>query len=237
MNKNIKIILGITYLISFSLLFYLIFSYVDLKDLTSYKFIRENSLILVDIKNNNLIIFSIIFIIFSIIWILLLGFATPLALASGFIFGQWLGTIISLVSLTAGCTLLYLLAQIYFKEIIIKHIEPKIKKYKKLFNENEFLYFTIFRFCGGAGIPFCIQNILPVIFNMKIINYFFASLIGLTPVLFITNALGQGIKNVLSKNQNIYFIDIISDPNIFMPIAAFITIILISIFIKKFFFK
>ena len=97
--------------------------------------------------------------------------------------------------------------------------------------------FTIFRFCGGAGIPFCIQNILPVIFNMKIINYFFASLIGLTPVLFITNALGQGIKNVLSKNQNIYFIDIISDPNIFMPIAAFITIILISIFIKKFFFK
>ena len=54
---------------------------------------------------------------------------------------------------------------------------------KDLFKKNEFLYFLIYRFIGG--LPFFIHNTLPVIFNVKIVNYFFGTLIGMIPQLFI----------------------------------------------------
>ena len=39
-----------------------------------------------------------------------------------------------------------------------------------------FIIFFIYRFVGGLGVPFGLQNILPVIFNMKKFNYFFSSM-------------------------------------------------------------
>ena len=80
-----------------------------------------------------------------------------------------------------GCTLLYTFANMYFKEYIFKYINRKISNLIFLFNKNEFLYFLIFRIVGG-GIPFAIQNVLPVVFNMKVRNYFYATLIGLVPL-------------------------------------------------------
>ena len=136
MNKKLKLTIGAIYLFCFLALFYLLFTYLDLKDLSSYSYIKSNSQILKDFKDDNLILFSLIFFVGSIIWILLLGFASPLAILAGFIFGQWYGTIISVLSFTFGCTLLYILANLYFKELIISHLENKISKYKELFKIN-----------------------------------------------------------------------------------------------------
>ena len=37
-----------------------------------------------------------------------------------------------------------------------------------------FYYFFIYRFIGGLGVPFGLQNLIPILFGMKKINYFFA---------------------------------------------------------------
>ena len=233
MNKKLKLIIGAIYLFCFMALFYILFTYLDLKDLSSYSYIKTKSQILNDFKENNLILFSLIFFVGSIIWILLLGFASPLAILSGFIFGQWYGTLISIFSFTFGCTLLYVLANLYFKKIIINHLEGRISKYKKLFKINELLYFMIFRFVGGGGMPFCIQNILPVIFDMKIKNYFYASLIGLAPIIFIINSLGSGIEEMIGVKDEIKYQDVILNPSIYWPLISFLVILFISLFIKK----
>ncbi len=237
MNKKLKLTIGAIYLFCFLALFYLLFTYLDLKDLSSYSYIKSNSQILKDFKDDNLILFSLIFFVGSIIWILLLGFASPLAILAGFIFGQWYGTIISVLSFTFGCTLLYILANLYFKELIISHLENKISKYKELFKINELIYFMIFRFVGGGGMPFCIQNILPVIFDMKTKNYFYASLIGLTPTVFIINSLGSGIEKMIGENDSIKYQNVISSPSIYWPLIGFLIILILSFFIKKKLFK
>ncbi|MDA9090251.1 VTT domain-containing protein [Pelagibacteraceae bacterium] len=237
MDKKLKLIIAFIYMFCFVALFCVLFSYLDLKDLSSYSYIKVNSEALKDLKNSNLLLFSIIFLIFSIIWILLLGFASPLAILSGFLFGQWYGTIISIISFTIGCTLLYLLANLYFKNLIVNYLENRISKYKNLFNKNEFYYFMLFRFAGGAGLPFCIQNVLPVIFDMKVKNYFYASLIGLIPSIFVINALGAGIEKLIGNSDEIKYQDIISSPSIYWPLAGFVVILIISIFIQKKIFK
>ena len=41
---------------------------------------------------------------------------------------------------------------------------------------------------------FGIQNVLPVIFNMRIKNYFYATFLGLVPTIFIICSIGKVLK-------------------------------------------
>ena len=78
----------------------------------------NNRDLIINFKQNNFLFVISIFFIFSIIWVLMLGFGIPVALLGGFIFGKWLGTIIVSVSLTVGATLLYIFANFFLKELI-----------------------------------------------------------------------------------------------------------------------
>ena len=176
MTKNVKIAIGLIYILCLGLILYGFFIFIDITQLNDYSYIRDKTQFLISIKDQNPLWFTIIFFLFTIIWILLLGFATPISLISGFIFGKYFGTLVSVLGFTIGCTLLYILANQYFKDLIREKFSSRIIKFKDLFNKNEFLYFMIFRFAGGGGTPFAIQNLLPALFNMKVKNYFFFNL-------------------------------------------------------------
>ena len=236
MNLKLKLLIGTVYLICFSALMLTVFSYFDFKDLSDVSFFKNNQQLLNNFKSENTFLLLILFSIFSIIWIILLGFGTPLALLSGFIFGKWLGTLISVISFSLGATLLYCLANFFFKDFIKKKLSSRIEKFINLFNENDFWYFTLFRFTGG-GMPFALQNVLPVIFGMKINKYFFSTVLGLIPGIFIINSLGAGVGNFINKNNSIVWIDLIKDREIYFPIVIFITLLISTAFINKFFFN
>ena len=237
MNINLKLFLAGIYIFCLVTVLYVVFSYLDFKDLSDYSFIKENSKQLIDLKNNNLPFFILVFFSFSVVWVLLLGFGSPIALIGGFIFGSWTGTIISVFSFTIGSSLLYKLSQYYFRNLIIKYLSNRIEKYKFFFKKNEFIYYLIFRLTGGAGIPFAIQNILPVIFDMKLRNYFFATFLGLIPTIFIFASLGAGLQNIISDNEKISYFLLILKPEIYVPIIGFLVILILSFFGRKYFFK
>ena len=95
---NFKLILGLTYLIIITVALYLLFSVIDIKDLTSYEFIRANKDLILKYKNDNFLFLTIVFFTFCIVWVLLLGFAMPLLIFSGFVFGKWWGIVIVLIA-------------------------------------------------------------------------------------------------------------------------------------------
>jgi len=236
-SKNFKLTLGILYLLFLFIGLFFLFSAVDFRDLTNYDFIRSKSDIILKYKNENLALLSLGFCIFSIIWVLLLGFASPLLLVAGFVFGKWWGLLLALFSTAVGASLLYLLAKIFFRDFINRNIGPKFSKLKELFNKNELLYFLLFRFMGGGGIPYAIQNVLPVIFDMSLKNYFIATFVGSGPSMFITVALGAGIEKYIGANNELIFFDIISSSEIYLPIIGFIIIIMLGVIVKNIFFK
>ena len=145
-SKNLKITIGAIYLTVLFVGLFFLFSFVDLKDLTSYEYIRLNKDLIFQYKNNNLLFLVISFFIFSIIWVLLLGFAGPILLFAGFVFGKWWGILIALIATSIGALLLYLLAGLFFKEFIKENLGEKFLKFKDLFKKNELFYFTVFRF-------------------------------------------------------------------------------------------
>jgi len=234
---NLKLVIGAVYLTLISIVLYFLFSFVDIKDLTSFEFIRANKDTILQYKNENFLLLTFLFFLSSVIWTLLLGFATPLLLFSGFVFGKWWGILIVLFATTTGATLLYILANLFFKDFIEKRLAPKFSKLKEFFSRNDIIYFMCFRFVGGGGTPFGIQNILPTIFNMRIKNYIIATFLGSAPSMFVMVSLGSGIENVMNKDEPLNFLNVATSPEIYLPIIGFFIILIIAFVIKKLYFK
>ena len=236
-SLNLKLILGITYLVIISFGLYFLFSVVDIKDLMSYDFIKLNKDIILKYKNENFLFLTIIFFIFSIVWVLLLGFAMPLLIFSGFVFGKWWGILIVLTSTTIGATLLYMLVGFFFREAIKEKLAPKFSKLREFFIKNDILYFMSFRFIGGGGSPYAVQNVLPILFDMSVKNYVIATFVGCMPSMFVTVALGSGIEKVIDQNVELSVSTVLFSPEIYIPIIAFFIILFIAFVIRKFYFK
>ena len=234
---NIKLILGIVYLVIISVGVYFLLTKIDVKDLMSYEFIRSNKDAILKYKAENFLFLSTVFFIFSTLWVLLLGFAMPLLIFSGFVFGKWWGIIIVLTSTTIGATLLYVLVGYFFKEVIEEKLAPKFSKLKEFFIKNDIVYFMSYRFVGGGGTPYAIQNILPILFNMSIKNYVIATFVGSMPSMFVTVALGSGIESIIDQNEELSVFNVLNSPEIYIPIFGFIIILIIAFLIKKFYFK
>ena len=236
-SLNPKLILGIAYLVIISTGLYFLFSVVDLKDLLSYEFIKSNKDIILKYKSENFLFLAIVFFVFSIIWVLFLGFAMPLLVFSGFVFGKWWGILIVLTSTTIGATLLYSLVGFFFRDFIKQKLASKFSKLKEFYIKNDILYFMSFRFIGGGGAPYAVQNVLPILFDMSIKKYFFATFLGSAPSMFVTIALGSGIERVIDKNVQLSISTVLFSPEIYIPIIAFFMILIIAFFIKRIYFK
>ena len=236
-TKKIKIFIGLSYLILISIFLFLFFSKFSLQEITSYNFIKENRSYFLELKNSNLFFISTIFLIFTILWVFpFLGFGSPIALIGGFIFGKWLGTILVVLGLSIGATFLYLFGNFFLKDLIR---EKFLKRYESLeikFKKSEFFYLLIYRFIGG--IPWQLSCLLPTIFNVKAINFFFATLIGIIPQIFIAVSIGSGLEKVIDQNSEVPGLsEIIFSPEVYVPIVAFFILVLLTILLRKLFYK
>ena len=235
--KKTKIIIGLCYLILLSVFLLIFFSKFSFQEITSYDFIKENKIYFQKLKNSNLFLLSIIFLIFSILWVFpFLGFGSPIALLGGFLFGKWLGTVIVVIGLSVGATLLYVFGNYFLKDLVREKFLKKYENLEKKFKVSEFYYLLIYRFIGG--IPWQLSCILPTIFNVKIKNFFFASLIGIVPQIFLAVSIGSGLEKIIDQNSELpRFKEIIFSQEIYIPILAFFTLVLVTIILRKSFYK
>tara|TARA_B100000767_G_C19722275_1_gene517831 strand:- start:827 stop:1555 length:729 start_codon:yes stop_codon:yes gene_type:complete len=235
-TKKVKITLGLFYLIVVASFLYFFLSKFTLEELTSYEFIKNNRDYFLSLKKNDLFSLSVVFLISTIFWVLMGGFGSPVALLGGFIFGKWLGLLIVILGMSFGATILYVMANYFFKDLVSEKFLPKFKNLEIKFKKSEFLYLLVYRFIGG--IPFAFSNILPCIFNVKISYFFWATLLGIMPQIFLITSIGDGLENVIQQNlETPNFKDLIFAPEIYKPTIAFFLLVVISIFLRKFFYR
>ena len=109
-DNKIKIFIGLFYLTLVGLFLYYLFTNFTFQQLTSYDFIKDNVEFFSELKKTNLILLSLSFLAITILWVFpFLGFGSPILIFSGIIFGQWLGTIISVFSISIGALTLYII--------------------------------------------------------------------------------------------------------------------------------
>jgi len=236
-TKKVKLFVGLSYLALVILFLLLFFSKFSIQELTSYEFIKENRLYFLKLKNSNLILISLIFLLSTILWVFpFLGFGSPIALLGGFILGKWIGTIVVVFGLSIGATFLYIFGNYFLKDIIREKFLNRFKNLETKFRNSEFTYLLIYRFIGG--VPWQLSCLLPTLFNVKISNFFLATFIGIIPQIFLSVSIGDGLERIIEENTEVpKFTDIIFSSEIYIPILAFFCLVLISIFLRKLFYK
>ena len=236
-SKKLKLFIGLSYLILLSVFLYLFFSKFSFQEITSYDFIKENRLYFLEVRNSNVFLIFIIFLIITILWVFpFLGFGTPIALMGGFIFGKWVGTLVVVLGLSIGATFLYIFGNYFLKQIVREKFLNRFQNLENKFRNSEFTYLLIYRFVGG--VPWQLSCILPTIFDVKTSNFFLATLIGIIPQIFLAVSIGSGLEKVIDQNTEIpSFTDIIFLSDIYIPILAFFCLVIITIFLRKLLYK
>ena len=236
MSKHLKIFLGISYLLILFVFLYFIFGSIQIDRLDDFSYYKELQEDLDTYISSNVLINLVYFFIFGIVWVMLLGFGSPILIISGILFGQWLGTAISVLSLSFGALALYSIGNFFFRDLVKIILKKKFDSYITLFQKNEFFYFFIYRFVGGLGVPFFLQNLLPILFEMKKRNYFLSSCFGFIPSFFIMNTIGAGLNIYVKQASNFNMINFILSKEIYLPILMFAILMILSLLIKKKFF-
>ena len=236
-GKRIKLFIGSLYLFVLSLFLYFFFSKFSFQEISSYDFLRDNRTYFVELKNSKLFFTLISFFIIIILWVFpFLGFGGPVALVGGFIFGKWIGTAVVVLGLSVGSIFLYSFGNYFLKDLIREKFLNKFKNLENKFKKSEFLYLLIYRMVGG--IPWQIQCLLPTLFDVKIRNYFFATLLGIIPSVFLIVSIGSGFEKIIDQNVEVPGVtDIIFSKDIYIPLIAFFGFILLTIISRKFFFS
>ena len=235
MNRlsKIKIFLGLMYLMVVTSVV-VAFFYFGANTFLSPSYLIENKDYIFGLRDQNLILIGSVYFFFAIIWVFLMGFGTPLIIFAGFAFGTVLGSVLSIFSFTIGATLLYCFANHYFKDLVEKYLGNKYSKLKNNINENELSYFFSLRVV--PGIPFPIKNLLPVLFNMKVKNYFLATLFGEAVPIIISVSIFSGISSAFQSNKD-FSLNLLFAPEIYFPLLALALMSLVANYIKKKYFN
>jgi len=231
-SKKLKIIIGLFYLSILFVFLFCLFERFSIDELTSYKFIKENREYFLTIKEANLFLISLTFIILTVFFIFMLGFGSPIALLGGFIFGKWLGILIVATGLSLGATVLYVFANYFLKDLIRDNFLHKFHTLESKFKKNELSYFILFRFIGL--VPFQVANLIPVLFNVSLKNYFLGTFLGASPALFVIVSLGSGIEKIIKQNEIApSFLDLLFSSEIYIPLVGFIFLMVLVFLCKR----
>ncbi|MDA9643678.1 VTT domain-containing protein [Candidatus Pelagibacter sp.] len=234
--KKIKLFIGLFYLTAVCVFLYFFFSKYSFQEITSYEFIKNNRNYFFELKQSNLMLLVIVFVLFCVIWTLAGGFGSPVVIFAGFVFGKWLGTFLLIFGLSIGATGLYIFANYFLKDVVKEKFLNKFQNLELKFKKSEFLYLLIYRFIGG--IPFAISNVLPCIFNVKIFNFFVATFIGMLPQIFIVASIASGLEKIIDQNLEAPSVmEVITSPSIYIPLIIFLGLVVITISVRKLFYK
>ena len=227
--SKLKTGIGLIYLTIVALVVFLFFyyganSYLDLD------FLKNNKDKILAFRDQNFFLLAVVYFFFSILWVFLLGFGTPLVIIAGFAFGVVWGSVLSIAAFSIGASLLYLFANHYFKDLVYQYLSSRFLSLKNHFNENEFSYFFFIRVI--PGIPFPIKNIMPVLFNMRLKNFFLATFFGESVPIIISVSIVSGFASAIESNASLDF-NLFFTPEILLPLLGLGFMVVLTNFLKK----
>lgn len=121
--------------------------------------------------------------------------AVILSLATGLMFGRWVGTAVIVVAATLGASLLFVAARHLFSAAVQKRVGGLARKLVEGFAENAFNYLLFLRLV--PLFPFWLVNLaVPALTTVSLPTYALATLIGIAPGSFVFANLGQSLGRI-----------------------------------------
>lgn len=160
-----------------------------------------------------------------------------LTLMGGFLYGIFVGGLLSALGATIGATILFWAARTAFGEGLRSRVKGFAAKAAKGFEDNAFSYLLALRL--APIFPFSAINVLPALFKVPLATYVSATLLGILPGALVYASIGQGLETILAKaatsNRAIGIGDLVT-PGLTLGLfglAALAAIVPVSKFVRK----
>ena len=210
---------------------FLVFFYIfDLNNFLTIEYFKKNYLFFERLIQENYLI-SIFF--FYLAWLFMLSVILPVSavmiIFASFLFSPYVSIPISILIITIGGGLNFLLLKKIFVSRIFEKANFFIKKINMKFKDNEFQYLLLLRL---IPIPYIIQNSIAVILKVNLRMFIITTVIGITPFVALYSLAGFKLKEIITKEGSIELNDLINYEN-FIIIGLLVIFIIISIILKK----
>jgi uncharacterized membrane protein YdjX (TVP38/TMEM64 family) len=174
--------------------------------------------------------------IYGALYIFLVVLSVPvvffMTVAGGFLFGQWVGAFIAVISATIGAFLLFLSAKVASSGLLAKTHENVIKKMQKGFQENSLLYLLSLRLF--PFVPFALVNLAAGIFQVPLQTFIIGTFFGIIPGDLVYASIGVALRGVARESE--LFPQILFRPKIVLPLIGLVVLSLLPVlyrYLKK----
>jgi uncharacterized membrane protein YdjX (TVP38/TMEM64 family) len=142
-------------------------------------------------------------VLFVLAYMLVVAFSLPIAIIitplGGFLFGTWLGAILSVIGATVGSVAVFLAARSAFRELFRARAGAALARLEEGFRRDSFSYLLFLRLV--PIFPFWLINIVPALLGMRLWPYTLATLIGIIPAAFVYAGLGAGFGTLIERGE------------------------------------
>jgi uncharacterized membrane protein YdjX (TVP38/TMEM64 family) len=127
--------------------------------------------------------------------------ATFMTLTGGFLFGQSMGTLLTVISATIGASILYAVIRFSVSDDLLSNPKSSLEKIKRGLEENAFFYLMTLRLI--PLFPFAMINLACAILRIPFGKFSLATLIGIIPGSWLYTSIGTGLHALFSANLEV----------------------------------
>lgn len=138
-------------------------------------------------------------ILYAVAVALSLPVATLMTLLGGFLFGRWLGTMTVVVGATAGAAVLFIVARSALGTALRNRAGPLYQKVAANMQHNAVGYMLFMRLV--PLFPFFLVNIVPALFNVRLVPYVITTFFGIIPGTFVYVNFGRELASIESLHD------------------------------------
>jgi uncharacterized membrane protein YdjX (TVP38/TMEM64 family) len=155
--------------------------------------------------------------------------AALFTLASGYMFGPWLGTTYAVIGATLGATVVFLAARAGLAGLAAR-AGPFVRRFEAGFRRNGLNYLLVLRLI--PIFPFWLVNLVAGAVGLRLWVYLLGTFVGIIPVTFIYASLGNGL-GTLAEEGRPPDLAILFRPSVFLPILGLAALALLPVLYKR----
>lgn len=152
--------------------------------------------------------------------------AAVMSIAGGFLFGQWMGMSWNILAATTGATVLFLVAQTAWGDLLHEKAGPWLQSFEKGFQENALSYLLALRLV--PVFPFFVVNLVPAFLGVRLRTFVTATFFGIMPGAFVYSSVGAGLGSIFESGQSFTGSGILT-PEIITAIIGLIVLSLLPV--------
>ena len=169
-------------------------------------------------------------LLYVLAYALVVAFSLPIAVVvtpvGGFLFGVWLGAVLSVIGATVGSIAVFLAARSAFYDLFHARAGRSLARLEEGFRRDSFSYLLFLRLV--PVFPFWLVNIVPALLGIKLGPYALATLIGIIPGALVYSSVGAGL-GVLIDSGKVPDLGIIFEWQILLPLFGLTALALVPV--------